>query len=264
MKAQRGKTFSSCDRRINQPVTRCGHPTHSSHGDIYFLMLGKSGRRAERRNVGRGDRLTVAFPGPATGYNYLTMCCVALYFEHSLDPDALRALRRATEFHIHYTWPNGMPAETINGRNRYWPVPTWGHFGFSCWLDGRRYAALLTENPPESPLSNRDLGRIGWGLIRHHGWVLRVSESAELTWPEFPFNPCRNAPETELSKAVGLLRVPVQVGPAELPALKWRTAELSFALEVPAMDQSHGGKVPNGAAASLAAPLLRAKGERVP
>ena len=227
-------------------------------------MIGKSGRRAERRNVGRGDRLTVAFPGPATGYNYLTMCCVALYFEHSLDPGALCALRRATEFHVHYTWPNGMPAETINGRNRYWPVPTWGHFGFSHWPDGRRYAALLTEKLPKSSLSSRDLGGISWGLIRHHGWLLRVAELSELTWPVFPFNPYRNAPETELSKAVGLLRVPVQVGLAELPALKWPTAELSFVLEVPTMDQSHGGRVPDGAAARLAAPVLGANGERLP
>ena len=27
--------------------------------------------------------------GPATGYNYLTLCCVALYWEHSRDPAAL-------------------------------------------------------------------------------------------------------------------------------------------------------------------------------
>ena len=32
--------------------------------------------------------------GPATGYNYMTMCCVALYYEHSQDPAALEALRR--------------------------------------------------------------------------------------------------------------------------------------------------------------------------
>ena len=81
--------------------------------------------------------------GPATGYNYLTMTCVALYYEHSHDPAALEALRRATDFHKHFTWPDGTPVETINGRNRYWDVSPWGHFGFSHWPDGRRYAEFL-------------------------------------------------------------------------------------------------------------------------
>ncbi len=60
--------------------------------------------------------------GPTTGYNYLTMTGVALYWEHSGDPAALEALRRATDFHEHFTYPDGTPVETINGRNRYWDV----------------------------------------------------------------------------------------------------------------------------------------------
>ena len=81
--------------------------------------------------------------GPATGYNYITMCCVALYWEHSRDPAALETLRRATNFHKHFTWPDGTPVETINGRNRHWAVSPWGQFGFSHWPDGRRYAEFL-------------------------------------------------------------------------------------------------------------------------
>src|SRR5687767_1120348 len=42
--------------------------------------------------------------GPATGYNYITMCCVALYWEHSRDSAALESLRRATDFHKNFTW----------------------------------------------------------------------------------------------------------------------------------------------------------------
>jgi hypothetical protein len=37
--------------------------------------------------------------GPATNYNYITMTCVAVYYEHSRDPAAYQALRRATDFH---------------------------------------------------------------------------------------------------------------------------------------------------------------------
>ena len=90
--------------------------------------------------------------GPATGYNYLTMCCVALYWEHSRDPAALEALRRATDFHKHFTWPDGTPVETINGRNRHWDVSPWGQFGFTHWPDGRRYAEFLAGllRAPES------------------------------------------------------------------------------------------------------------------
>src|SRR5262249_61932866 len=56
--------------------------------------------------------------GPATGYNYITMTCVALYHEHSRDAEALKALRRATDLHKHFTWPAGTPGETLNRPNR--------------------------------------------------------------------------------------------------------------------------------------------------
>jgi hypothetical protein len=106
--------------------------------------------------------------GPATGYNYLTMCCVALYWEHSRDPGALEALRRATDFHKNFTWPDGTPVETINGRNRHWAVSPWGHFGFSHWPDGRRYAAFLAGFFTGRNVSSRDLGRIAQSTLYYH------------------------------------------------------------------------------------------------
>jgi hypothetical protein len=83
--------------------------------------------------------------GPTTGYDYLTCTGVALYWEHSQDPAALEALRHSTRFHSHYTYPDGTPVETINDRNRYWGVSMWGHFGFSHFPEGRRYAEFLTR-----------------------------------------------------------------------------------------------------------------------
>jgi hypothetical protein len=83
--------------------------------------------------------------GPTTGYDYLTETQIALYWEYTKDPDALDALRRSKDFHMYYTWPDGTPVETINDRNRYWDVSMWGHFGFSNFPDGRRYAAFLTS-----------------------------------------------------------------------------------------------------------------------
>src|SRR5262245_56819962 len=354
--------------------------------------------------------------GPATGYNYLTMCCVALYWEHSRDPAALETLRRATDFHKHFTWPDGTPVETINGRNRHWAVSPWGQFGFSHWPDGRRYAAFLAGFFADRKLSSRDLGRLAqnalyyhegptetipqemarsahqmkvpagirkcgpWvvclsglidtpiesqftldrqghlsiyheklglivtgansksqpelatfvektkdrvttiplssrlrmsderdrlglgystffaeaevskptdtqlpfrfaitetgrgrladvqlnlqlvlkagealetattklvlddkrieltpeqigGWIRHRGWTLKVDPTARLVWPVLPFNPYRNAPETELRHAVGVLSVPVKVQPPPEGGLNWGRGEITFALE---------------------------------
>jgi hypothetical protein len=105
--------------------------------------------------------------GPPTGYNYLTMCCVALYYEHSRDPAALDALRRATDFHKHFTWPDGTPVETINGRNRHWAVSPWGQFGFSHWPDGRGYAAFLAGFFTAGQ-TGRNLGRLAQNALYYH------------------------------------------------------------------------------------------------
>lgn len=106
--------------------------------------------------------------GPATGYNYLTMTCVAVYWEHSHDPAAHQALRRATEFHKHFTWPDGTPVETINGRNRHWDVSPWGHFGFSHWPDGRRLAEFLAGFFEAGKLGSRTLGRLAQSALYYH------------------------------------------------------------------------------------------------
>ncbi len=82
--------------------------------------------------------------GPTPGYDYLTSTQIGLYLEFSKDPEALKALRFSLDFHKYFTYPDGTPVETINDRNRYWGVSMWGHFGFSHFPDGRRYAEFLT------------------------------------------------------------------------------------------------------------------------
>jgi hypothetical protein len=106
--------------------------------------------------------------GPAVGYNYLTTCCVALYYEHSGDPAALEALRRATDFHKHFTWPDGTPVETIDGRNRHRGVSAWGAFGFSHRPDGRRYAEFLAGFFVEGKVGGRNLGRLAQSALYYH------------------------------------------------------------------------------------------------
>lgn len=112
--------------------------------------------------------------GPATGYNFITMNCVALYLEHSQDKDAYDAMRRATTFHKNFTWPNGVPVETIDGRNRYREISAWGHFGFTHWPDGRRFAQFMgaffpgQERGAKGKGGSRSLGRIAQSALYYH------------------------------------------------------------------------------------------------
>jgi hypothetical protein len=112
--------------------------------------------------------------GPTTGYDYLTVTQIALYWEYSKDPEALKALRRSTDFHKYFTYPDGTPVETINDRNRYWGVSMWGHFGFSHFADGRRYSAFLTSFFPYGGDTKsyggdiQSLGRIAQDALYFH------------------------------------------------------------------------------------------------
>jgi hypothetical protein len=119
--------------------------------------------------------------GPTTGYDYLTLTAMALYWEYSRDPAALEALRRSTDFHEYFTYPDGTPVETINDRNRYWEAPMWGHFGFSHFPDGRRYAEFLTSFFRLDRTSNdrlsESLGRIAQNaLYFHEGPTRRIPQ----------------------------------------------------------------------------------------
>ena len=105
--------------------------------------------------------------GPTTGYDYLTSTAVALYYEHSGDPAALEALRRSTDFHKYFTYPDGTPVDTVNDRNRYWGVPMWGGFGFSHFPDGRRYAEFLLDRYGDD-FGIEDLGRMAQSALYFH------------------------------------------------------------------------------------------------
>lgn len=127
--------------------------------------------------------------GPTTGYNHLTLTGLALYYEHSKDPEVLPALRRATDFHKHFTYPDGTPVEVINDRNRYWGVSAWGQFAFSNFTDGRRYAAFLAGFFRPDNLSMDSLGRLAQDALYYHEGPTRPipqdqrSYSAQMTIP---------------------------------------------------------------------------------
>ena len=106
--------------------------------------------------------------GPTIGYNHLTLSAVAVYYEHSKDPAALEALRRALKFHEHFTYPNGTPVETMNDRNRYWNVSAWSQFAFTHFPDGRRYAEFLSQFFKPDNLTMDQLGRLAQDALYYH------------------------------------------------------------------------------------------------
>lgn len=106
--------------------------------------------------------------GPTPGYNHLTLSAVALYGEYSGDPVVLTALRRATDFHEHFTFFDGTPADVINDRNRYWGVSAWAHFAFSRFADGRRYAEFLTSFFKPERMDMDTLGRLSQDALYYH------------------------------------------------------------------------------------------------
>lgn len=106
--------------------------------------------------------------GPTIGYNYLTTLAVGLYWEHSGDPSALRALRKATDFHSNFTYPDGNAMELMNDRNRYWEVSPWGQFAFSNFADGRGYAEMLVRNIPDDEIDLDTLGLLAQNALYYH------------------------------------------------------------------------------------------------
>lgn len=118
--------------------------------------------------------------GPTPGYNYLTTASVALYAEHGGDPEAVAALRRATDFHTHFTWPDGTPVDVVNDRNRHWSVSPWGHFGFSRFPDGRRYSEFLAARlgPPRGD----SLARIAQNALYYHAGPVAPIPQDRTAW----------------------------------------------------------------------------------
>jgi hypothetical protein len=129
---------------------------------------------------------------PTPGYDYTTYTGVALYYEYSHDPAALKALRRGLDFHKFFTYPDGTPVEVLDDRNRFTHVRGWGRrtpsaqeeeeipsggndesvskgqFGFSNFPDGCRYAEFLTSFFQEGHLGYEDLGRIAQDALYYH------------------------------------------------------------------------------------------------
>ncbi|MCC6457142.1 MAG: hypothetical protein IT328_19465 [Caldilineaceae bacterium] len=85
--------------------------------------------------------------GPTTSYNLVYLHAIGLYYFFSGDENVLDCLRRGTEFHIRYTYPDGCMVETIDGRVKYHhTVIESAYPAFSLFPEGRRFVRFLLEN----------------------------------------------------------------------------------------------------------------------
>jgi len=119
--------------------------------------------------------------GPTTLYNYLTTMAVSLYAQFSGSEAAQAAVKRALNFHLPFTYPNGAPVETIDGRVRYreravpFLAPTWTR-----WPRGRGYLRFLLERLLAQPFGD---GFSGYGFF---GEVFRYLTEGEEEAVQFP------------------------------------------------------------------------------
>ncbi len=113
--------------------------------------------------------------GPTIGYDYLNGSVAGLYWHYSSDPAALRAIRLNTDFHIHWTTPDGIDIHTVDqrNRNRFRVRASWGLFTFCNFPEGRRFsrfkllAALGDSDDPLAALGLNALARIAQDAHYH-------------------------------------------------------------------------------------------------
>ncbi|MFH1069290.1 MAG: hypothetical protein V1794_06670 [Candidatus Glassbacteria bacterium] len=113
--------------------------------------------------------------GPTMNYDYLNSSVAGLYYHYSRDPEALRACRLSTDFHMHWCTPDGVDIQTVDERNSNdWDVnASWALFTFSNFSDGRRFArwkllaALGDSDDPLTALGLEDLARIAQDAHYH-------------------------------------------------------------------------------------------------
>ncbi len=84
--------------------------------------------------------------GPTTSYNLVYTHAIGLYYAFTKDAGVLDCLRRALDFHIKFTYPNGANVETVDGRVKYHAeIANRALASFSLFGDGRRFARWLVS-----------------------------------------------------------------------------------------------------------------------
>lgn len=163
-----------------------------NHYSLYVITVFRAGQvfghpewvklvREEYKNLLRTqhpDGYWAEHHGPVNSYNRVTTHGVGLYYALTGDPEALEALRRAKDFNLRFTYPDGSAVSVIDERNRYSPgiKASWGLLGHSHFPDGRRYNRLMTLKLME----RMGLAQDGSGKVRASSG--RKPSFLDLTW----------------------------------------------------------------------------------
>ncbi len=123
--------------------------------------------------------------GPMISYDYLNTAVGAYYWHYYKDAKALDAIRANTDYHAHWTTPDGVDISTIDQRNRshYKPRAGFGLFSFCNFPAGRRLtrlkilAVLGDERDPFASMGLATLGRLAQDAQYH-------SDGPEATTPQ--------------------------------------------------------------------------------
>ncbi len=113
--------------------------------------------------------------GPTMSYDYLNASVAGLFLHYTGDPEAMRACSLSTDFHAHWSTPDGVDIHTVDQRNRdhFRPAASYGLFAFSHFPEGRRYArfkllsALGDGDNPLETLGLESLARIAQDAHYH-------------------------------------------------------------------------------------------------
>ena len=115
--------------------------------------------------------------GPSTLYNHVYVHGLGLYHAFSGDELVVPALEAAANFHQTFTYPDGAPVETVDGRVKYHErIMAMGWVGFSASPRGRRLVRYLAERLD----AKRDLHGFQGGAIASAVQHLVEGDEAEI------------------------------------------------------------------------------------
>ena len=127
--------------------------------------------------------------GPSVIYNHVYMHGLGLYYAFTRDEQVRPALEAAVEFHQTFSYPNGVPVETVDGRVKYRDrIMPMGWVGFSACARGRRLVRrLATELLPARDFKNFQGGAIA-STVQH--LIEGEEEAVNIDRPSFHESYC--------------------------------------------------------------------------
>ena len=121
--------------------------------------------------------------GPTMNYDYLNVSVAGLLWHYRQNPDAWNAMKLNTDYHMHWTTPDGIDIHTVDQRNRshFSKRAAYGLFAFSNFPAGKRYSrfkVLTALENNDTPL--QDMGLESLARIAQNAWYHSDGPEAEI------------------------------------------------------------------------------------